>query len=322
MHKTKIDWADATWNPLTGCFHQCPYCYAEKMSKRFSGDVRLNLTQTEHYQKEGELYTLEKPFPARNGQALIYPFGFAPTYHKYRLDDLDKWKNGVNIFVCSMADMFGAWVPEEWILEIFRKCQEHPQHNYLFLTKNPKRYQELDNKNLLPQESNFWYGTSITNNTADQNVEDWFRTLTYPTFLSIEPIMGEIDMYLSIFYDVDWIIVGAESGNRKGKVKPEKEWIDHIAEHCKSENIPLFMKGSLEELMGRDFTTEFPSLLKSNRPSQKLSACCLECQKNLRKADMTAILSREGRQRSTNTEGYVCEECFGKLREGWAFSGF
>ncbi len=316
MHKTKIDWADATWNPLTGCLHQCPYCYAEKMTKRFSGDVRLNLTQIDHYTKEGENFILENPFPTREGRSLIYPFGFAPTFHKYRLDDLDKWKNGVNIFVCSMADMFGEWVPEEWILEIFQKCQEYPQHNYLFLTKNHTRYDDLYEKGLLPQKDNFWYGSTIT----DESRSTYWGHPDYNCFLSIEPIMEEIKCFELEW--IDWVIIGAESGYSKNKVKPEKSWIDDIYYYCFNRNIPVFMKDSLMELMNGNHRVQSPPLLKSKRPSQKLSAFCMECQSSLRKADMTAILSREGRQHSTQTEGYVCGECLENLREGWKLSGF
>ena len=89
-----------------------------------------------------------------------YPFGFEPTFHKYRLDMPQKLKQSKNIFVGSMADIFGEWVPDEWIEEIFKACEKSPQHNYLFLTKNPKRYKELAEKELLPLSDNYWYGTT------------------------------------------------------------------------------------------------------------------------------------------------------------------
>ncbi|MFR1061782.1 MAG: DUF5131 family protein [Enterocloster sp.] len=60
-----------------------------------------------------------------------------PTFHKYRLNEYQN-KKSRNIFVCSMADLFGEWVPDEWIEEVFEACDNAPQHNYLFLTKNPK----------------------------------------------------------------------------------------------------------------------------------------------------------------------------------------
>ncbi len=75
------------------------------------------------------------PMLNETGKPLIYPFGFEPTYHRYRLDTLDKLKMGNNIFVGAMTDMFGAWVPDQWIKEVFAECVKRPIHNYLFLTK-------------------------------------------------------------------------------------------------------------------------------------------------------------------------------------------
>lgn len=318
MHKTKIDWADATWNPITGCKHECPYCYAKQMTKRFSGDVRMNLTAGGRFHRhEGkeDLLVLEKPFPTRQNRSLAYPFGFLPTYHRYRLNDLAKWKNGVNIFVCSMADLFGEWVPEDWILEIFQKCREHPQHNYLFLTKNPRRYEDLKNKGFLPRGSNFWYGTTVT------KVDDeYFHHGGYQSFLSLEPLEADIGDFLSqgsAYLSVYWLIVGAETGKRKGKVAPQKEWIENIQKVAKYSGVPVFMKDSIRDLMGEEFRQELPTGLVENRPSPKLSANCLECKANFRKADMTAILSRSGRQRSTKTLGYVCQDCLKEMLERW-----
>lgn len=315
MHKTKIEWADATWNPITGCLHQCPYCYAERMTKRFSGDVRLNIAETDLYtvhETDANLRILENKFPARNGQALAYPFGFAPTFHKYRLGDLDKWKQGVNIFVCSMADLFGKWVPTEWILEIFEECKKYPQHNYLFLTKNQYRLYELESQGKLPRQDNMWYGTTMTHDCTDI----FFRVEGYHCFLSIEPILEDLGEINGIT-GLDWVITGAESGNRKDKVVPEKEWIVRLSEHCKKEGIPFFMKDSLEELMGEDFKTEMPSILQKKRPSKKHSANCMECGGNFRKSDMTYILTRQGKERGAKSRGSICMECWKERAEAW-----
>ncbi len=56
----------------------------------------------------------------------------------------------------------------------------------------------------------------------------------------------------------DWVIIGAETGNRKGKVVPKKDWVMKIAEECEYSGIPVFMKESLRDLMGDDFRQEFP----------------------------------------------------------------
>ena len=136
--KTKIDWADATWNPVTGCLHDCEYCYARRIAERFGSNLMPIFTKYP---------VLDKP--VRNlgidaGKIQPYPFDFTPTFHRYRLGEPARWTRPRNIFVCSMADLFGDWVPDGWIQEVIAVCDAAPQHRYLFLTKNPSRYKELD----------------------------------------------------------------------------------------------------------------------------------------------------------------------------------
>ena len=117
--KTKIDWCDSSWNPITGCLHGCPYCYARGMARRFGGKI---ITGHDH------LYILDEPARRADDTINPYPYGFDPTYHKYRLTIPQEWKKPQTIFVCSMADMFGDWVPEDWIDQIFTACLAAPQH--------------------------------------------------------------------------------------------------------------------------------------------------------------------------------------------------
>lgn len=162
MNKSGIEWCDHTWNPITGCRHGCSYCYADKMSLRFCGNIKRNMLQTGQYRIEGDLFVLDEPFMNEDGKPVIYPFGFEPTLHRYRYDTLDKLKQGQNIFVGAMADIFGEWVPDSWIDDILGICEKHPQHNYLFLTKNPERYTQYG----VPYgKENMWYGTTITCDT-------------------------------------------------------------------------------------------------------------------------------------------------------------
>ena len=105
----------------------------------------------------GKIHELEEPaVVTETGKKSPYPFDFEPTFHKYRLNEYQN-KKGRNIFVCSMADLFGDWVPDEWIEEVFKACHDATQHNYLFLTKNPERYAELG----MPCDNYLWYGTSV-----------------------------------------------------------------------------------------------------------------------------------------------------------------
>lgn len=300
MNKTKIEWCDSTWNPVTGCLHECEYCYARKITHRFGGHM-----SHDYKNNSKKIHELEEPLVFYNPEArkAPYPFDFEPTFHKYRLEEPKRKTKGQNIFVCSMADLFGDWVPDEWIADMFEACEKAPQHNYMFLTKNPKRYGKINGWNHKYDWSfakrNWWFGVTITN-TDDLAL---LRNLPYGdtnTFVSIEPISSSIDLsyylpdantkykcsycgHLTSHYSVhchncekeggysgsfrrhpiNWVIIGAETGNRKGKIAPKKEWIDSIVEQSRIFNIPVFMKDSLIPIVGEEnVLREFPEGLK------------------------------------------------------------
>ena len=260
--KTKIDWCDSTWNPVTGCLRGCAYCYARRIAERFGGypsDEKLhefNVRQTvRHRNDDGEWNRWYK---------CAYPFSFAPTLHRYKLDEPRHWKKPRNIFVCSMADLFGEWVPDEWIKEVLKACEAAPWHRYLFLTKNGKRYKDLYEKGIMPMGMhawNKWFGCTVERETDDFFFNNLYGNgIDHQGFLSIEPMLSDFEPGV-IDQDatgIKWVIVGAETGNRKGKVGPQRAWVEHIAQTCKASGIPLFMKDSLRELMGDDFRQEFP----------------------------------------------------------------
>ena len=245
MKKTKIDWADSSWNPVAGCYHGCEYCYARNIANRFGGQI---ITGHDH------VYVLDEPFKKDDGTILPYPYGFDPTFHRYRLDIPQQWKDPQRIFVCSMSDLFGEWVPQQWIEEVITACKRAPQHTYLFLTKNPKRYLELAAKEIIPCDDNFWYGS-----TTDVNDRPFWFARDFHTFVSVEPILErftfekDADKCLS-----DWVIIGAETGRRKGRVIPKREWIMDFVDYGKKTDTPIFMKESLREIMGDDFIQQTP----------------------------------------------------------------
>lgn len=250
MNKTKIEWCDSTWNPVTGCLHDCEYCYARKIAHRFGGyDMKDGIT-TFCPMPRAELFQ-SLTITRKSGKVCVapFPFGFEPTLHKYRLDEPQKWTKPRTIFVCSMADLFGKWVPDEWIESVFAACEKAPQHRYLFLTKNPFRYEQLHQKGILRKSDNMWYGYSATKNGYDL----WFDS-QYNNFISVEPILENVSIV-----DTDWVIVGAETGNHKNKVVPEKAWIDDICEAADITRIPVFMKDSLIPIIGEEnMRREFP----------------------------------------------------------------
>lgn len=246
--KSKIDWCDSSWNPVTGCKHGCPYCYARRIAQRYGCRIKGDMGSA--------LAVLEEPYRrADNGQINPYPYEFLPTFHEYRLEIPARWTKPRTIFVCSMADLFGEWVPLEWIQEVFEACRKAPQHRYLFLTKAPERYISLAKLGQLPTKDNFWFGSSAP--TPDTQC---FYSDKHNTFVSMEPLLAEFGPW-GIDTPAElprWIIIGAETGNRKGKVTPKKAWVDEIAEQALIDGIPVFMKESLRNLMGEDFRQEYP----------------------------------------------------------------
>lgn len=284
MDKTKIDWCDSTWNPVTGCLHGCEYCYAKEMTKRF-GKYLPDLSDFASRNKG--LHLLDNRI-----ESTPYPFGFEPTFHAYRLDDYAK-KKGRNIFVCSMADLFGDWIPRSWIKEIFVACEKAPQHNYLFLTKNPggfPRTSEPYSGVFGAHRKNYWFGTSITcHDDLEARLWDLLQVRGH-TFLSIEPLHGKLDLdriwvknkevLLSLpkerayyfggalsYHMPEWVIIGAETGSRKGKIIPERSWIEKIVRDCAEAGIPVFMKSSLKDIWGEPLIQEFPKELKGGQQS-------------------------------------------------------
>lgn len=241
MNKTKIEWCDSTWNPVTGCRHGCEYCYAQRIAHRYG----KQLPDLSGYpQANGGVHCLDNKIDNNP-----YPYIFEPTFLAYRLDEPRHKTKPQTIFVCSMADLFGEWVPDEWIEEVFAACERAPQHRYLFLTKNPGRYLELSNAGKLPARDNMWYGTT----TATPSTLAFYSD-AHNTFVSIEPILESFDVEhtASTLSGADWFIIGAESGNRAWKVTPEKSWIDPIIEVCEQSGRALFMKDSLIPIVGEE----------------------------------------------------------------------
>lgn len=317
MNRSKIEWCDHTWNPITGCRHECEYCYARKMSLRFSGDIRLNKAASNDYclqeapDGSGALYILDNPMLSETGNALVYPFGFEPTLHRYRFNIPDKLKMGNNIFVGAMADLFGTWVPETWIKEVIDICEARPQHNYLFLTKNPQRYMN----NVPAGLENMWYGTTITRESEMSR----FNSLPAgcKTFVSMEPILEDLqpEKHNILFHQIDWIILGAETGNRRMKVVPEKAWIQQIVSMADKEGVPVFMKDSLLDIVEeKNMRQQFPEQLQKKSMSPKMEnklfgTCCI-CKTYMKKNTMLALCVRSQRGEQPKQFAFMCDKCF------------
>ena len=277
--KTKIDWCDSTWNPVTGCLHGCEYCYARRIAERFGTHNK--------YERPYEP-VLDVPIRRVRTEAEPYPYGFMPTFHRYRLGEPARWTKPRTVFVCSMADLMGEWVPNPWKQDVIAACKAAPQHRYMFLTKNPYGYDIWPTKDRPIEhrfdQDNFWLGCSMTGLEDLSRYDGHYGRYLYAMggnmipgkahrFVSVEPILTDVmelpgyrSGYSALQEEIasrysgciEWVIIGAETGNRKGKVAPDRKWIEKIVNCCDKAGKPVFMKESLRDLMGDDFRQEFP----------------------------------------------------------------
>lgn len=279
MNNTRIDWCDSTWNPVTGCKGGCDYCYARSIANRFGGWTTGGVKTTQNFFSDPPVLDSPLLLERKSGKVVKapYPFAFTPTFHRYRLEEPLKKQKGQNIFVGSMSDLFGRWVPTKWIVEVLDICWKAPQHNYLFLTKFPERYVELDHLALLPHEENFWYGATITNAKQMKRAADSIGQLRQEvrSFFSMEPLMEDVarseawEMSYNGAY-ANWIIIGAMTGPGSESQQPCREWVERIVDDAKNElspfyPIPVFMKDNLRKVWGRDLIQEFPEKLEAQR---------------------------------------------------------
>lgn len=320
MNRSRIEWCDHTLNIITGCLSGCQYCYARGMTARFTGDIRYNKTKASLFGDDPEpikgqegkaCYVLDHPFIDENGKQVIYPFGFEPTFHRYRLDILDKLKSGNNIFVGAMTDMFGPWVPDSWIMEVLEACKAHEKNNYLFLTKFPGRYEAMAHE--LPIQRQYWYGTTITQN------KDLWRLDKLPsrgnTFLSMEPILEKMFIAPEDLKGIRWLIIGAETGRRKGKVIPEFDWVKRVVLMADNFGIPVFMKDSMipivqEKNMRREYPPELENKPLSDKVNRKINAECIDCGKTFRRSGMVTLSAKVGRGGRSKAVCTMCRKCY------------
>ncbi len=251
MNKTKIEWCDYTWNPATGCYHGCPYCYARVIANRFKAKDYNGFNASVYPSPNNEtmqICELSEGDP-RYPEKTSFPYGFMPTLYHSRLNDPAKVKKRSRVFVCSMADLFGKWVPNEWLWQVYEACGKADWHTYFFLTKNPGRYAEIY-RSYLDYRYNLWFGATVTKGREFHDIGyDLYESTgendkkRANRFLSIEPLLGEIEKeaLVNIQY-MDWIIIGALTP----KPQHDPKWVQAIIAHCRMFNVPLFLKDNLK----------------------------------------------------------------------------
>jgi len=223
MAETKIEWTDATWNPVAGCSlasSGCKHCYAMQMARR------LEAMGVEKY--KGLTQKRDKNI-TWNGVVREDPASLLTPY---------KWKKPRKIFVNSMSDLFHESVSDEFIISVWKVMQETPRHNYQILTKRPERMLEFVPQKAMAVLPNVWLGTSIENADVVDRIDYLQKTPASIRFISFEPLISSVG--LVDLTSIHWAIVGGESGS---KARPIKEsWIDEIHTQCKSYNTAFFFK--------------------------------------------------------------------------------
>lgn len=158
-----------------------------------------------------------------------------------------------------------------------------------------------------------WYGTTVTRRGNVAGI-DWLPDSSN-IFVSIEPLLEDIEPENTSLQFVNWIIIGAETGRRKDKIVPECEWIEKIVAVADKNSIPVFMKNSLVSIMGEEnMRREFPEQLQRSEISPKMKKrlydVCSACKTHLKKSEMIALLARSKRGEQPKQFGFMCRNCF------------
>ena len=212
MARTKIEWTESTWNPLTGCTKVsagCQNCFAEVMARR--------------------LQAMGQP---------KYRNGFKLTLHPETLNEPYSWKKPRVVFVNSMSDLFHKDVPIKFIQDVFRVMKENPYHVFQILTKRPDVLLYYDREGYLEWTHNIWMGVTVEDDTVLHRIDQLRSTGAKVKFLSCEPLLASLpNLNLS---GIDWVIVGGESGRNPRPMK--EEWVIEIKEQCLTTGVAFYFK--------------------------------------------------------------------------------
>ncbi len=274
---TKIEWTDATWNPITGCSvvsPGCTNCYAMKLAG----------TRLKHHPTRAGLTTDSKAGPVWNGQV---------RFNESMLLDPLKWRRPRMIFVCAHGDLFAENVPDEWIDQVFAVMALAPQHTFQVLTKRPERMREYmtsphaatriydivmdmvvvdgakailttpETHDIAPDGNkvrlgvwplpNVWLGVSVEDQKrADERIPVLLETQAAIRWISAEPLLGMLDVRRHIEMahldselglsnpGIDWVVAGGESGPGARPMHPD--WARSLRDQCAAAEVPFLFK--------------------------------------------------------------------------------
>lgn len=257
--KSKIEWTDATWNPIRGCTRVsegCRNCYAERTAARFRGPGQPYEGLVTLAREPGEE---SKGDPRWTGAVQFVP---------QLVDQPLRWKRPRRIFVNSMSDLFHPFVNTAWINELFGAMMVCPQHTFQILTKRPERMKEymchVGARDIEPHMArlrpgiaridwpwrNVWLGVSVEDQkTADERIPLLLQTPAAVRWVSYEPALGLVDFssWLISPYgqqygamSLDWIVAGGESGPGARPAHPD--WFRSVRDQCQAAGVPFFFK--------------------------------------------------------------------------------
>ena len=240
--KSKIEWTEATINPIVGCSKVSPgclNCYAERMANRLAA---MNVAG---YQEVIDGYW--------DGHAHVCKgWNDKTVFVKSALEKPLHWKKPRKIFVCSMGDLFHESASFEWIDKVMEIITWCPEHEFQVLTKRPKRMKEYidalhrglsefhGGKSFQWPFKNLMLGVTCENQvTAEMRIPLLSATPAAKKFISVEPMLEELDLSVYLEY-IDWVVCGCESGPNRRKTKIE--WIRGLRDQCVNADVPFFLK--------------------------------------------------------------------------------
>lgn len=235
---TTIEWAEKTWNPVTGCdkvSDGCTHCYALTLA------ARLKAMGNRRYQRDGH--------PVTSGP------GFGLQLHPDLVDAPRRWRKPSVVFVNSMSDLFHERIPFEFLRAVFATMEATPQHTYQILTKRATHLTRVAGR--LPWPSNVWMGVTVENQAAvERRARRLLRVPAAVRFLSVEPMLGPVDLS-EVFYvregigpdalridigenPIHWVIAGGESGH--GARPCDLDWLRSLRDQCQEAGVAYFLK--------------------------------------------------------------------------------
>lgn len=207
--QSRIEWTDATWNPVTGCTpisEGCVNCYAQRILHRFKRPKHV-------------------------------------VCHERRLGEPGKWTSR-HVFVCSMADLFHDDVPDAFIREVYRiMTKVAPHHIYQVLTKRPERLLSLWSSLSEGRAANIWHGVSVENDNVAYRMPMLCMLPSKKRFISFEPLLGPVEIDPIYLDRLKWIIVGGETGSGARPFDGiDGDWVRYLRDRASAFRIPFFFK--------------------------------------------------------------------------------